>query len=72
MNVSMHQTAICDAHVGRAEGSVNGYAHFTELGGRTGTLTMFFNSPDDCQEAADRLARLAKEMRERLAEVSGS
>lgn len=72
MNVSMHQTAICDAQVGRAEGSVNGYAHFAELGGRAGTLTMFFSSPEDCQEAADRLAQLAKEMRAHAAEVSGS
>lgn len=67
MNVSMHQTAICNAQVGRAEGAVNGYAHFAELGGRTGTLTMFFSSPDDCQEAADRLAQLAKDMREHMA-----
>lgn len=72
MNAYMHQTAICDAVAQKSEAGVIGRAEFTELGGRTGTLSMFFNSPDDCQEAADRLAQLAKEMREHLAEVPGS
>lgn len=72
MNAYMHQTAICDAVAQKSEAEVIGRAEFVELGGRSGRISMFFNSPDDCQEAAERLAQLAKEMREHAAEVSGS
>lgn len=64
MNVSMHQVAICDAVAQKSDGAVNGHAHFVEQGGRTGTLSLFFQSAEDCQAAADGLAELARQMRE--------
>ena len=63
MNVSMHSPAIVDAHAYTGSIGICGSANFEEQGGRTGSLSMFFDSSEDCQEAADKLAELAEQMR---------
>lgn len=66
MNTSIHSTKLEDVE---ALKSGNGMASFAEKDGRTGTLSMFFESADDCQAAANGLASLAKQMRKQ--EVAG-
>ncbi|WP_375191843.1 hypothetical protein [Marinobacter sp.] len=72
MNVSMHEACLCGVSVQKADSNTIGYAHFAEQQERTGTLTIFFGSSLDCQDAADRLAALAEQMREAEAEVAES
>ncbi|WP_428398237.1 hypothetical protein [Marinobacter salarius] len=61
MNTSIHSTKLEDVEV--LSHSEQGRADFREQGGRNGTLSMFFESADDCQAAANGLASLAKQMR---------
>jgi len=63
MNTSIHATKLEDVEV--LKGSSQGVACFAEQHGRNGTLSMFFDSADDCQAAANGLASLAKQMRKR-------
>lgn len=61
MNTSIHCTKLEDVEV--LKGSGQGMANFAEQGGRGGTLSMFFESADDAQAAANGLVSLAKQMR---------
>lgn len=63
MNTSMHQVRIANAQAFKSSEGVAGFADFEEQGGRSGTLSMYFGSAEDCQRAADRLAELAEKMR---------
>lgn len=63
MNTSIHSTKL--EEVEALGHSAHGMANFVEQGGRNGTLSMFFESADDVQAAANGLASLAKQMRKR-------
>lgn len=65
MNTSIHSTKLEDVKASESQGYVSGMANFAEQHGRNGTLSMFFDSADDCQAAANGLASLAKQMRKR-------
>lgn len=65
MNTSIHRTKLEDVQASTSSFGAPGAAYFVEQGGRTGTLSMFFESADDCQAAANGLASLAKQMRKR-------
>ena len=64
MNVSMHQVRLANAQAFESSEGISGFADFEEQGGRTGTLSMYFGSAEDCQAAADKLAELAEQMRD--------
>jgi len=63
MNTSIHSTKLEAVQASDSSLEVTGMASFAEQGGRTGTLSMFFDSADDVQAAANGLASLAKQMR---------
>jgi hypothetical protein len=68
MNTSIHATKLEDVRTYETKGQLSGMANFAEQGGRNGTLSMFFDSADDCQAAANGLASLAKQIRKREAQ----
>lgn len=63
MNVSMHQVRLANAQAFESSEGISGFADFEERGGRTGTLSVYFGSAEDCQKAAEKLAELAKQMK---------
>ena len=67
MNVSMHQVRLANAQAFKSSEGTQGFADFEEQQGRTGTLSMYFRSAEDCQAAAEKLAELAEQMKEQEA-----
>ena len=70
MNTSIHATRVDEVQSSGSGPDLIGMASFTEQRGRTGTLSMFFDSADDVQAAANALASLAKQMRKREREAA--
>ncbi len=65
MNTSIHSVKLEEVQACQTSVGVTGRADFREQHGRNGTLSMFFDSADDAQAAANGLASLAKQMRKR-------
>jgi len=64
MNVSMHEATVVRAHtLSPMNEEIVGYATFQEAG-RAATAELYFSGSEACQKAADKLAELAKQMRD--------